>query len=333
MLKRSVIAVCLFTLPTAVMAQRGGAVGGRGGDAAAPARQTGSTEVTVFRLSYMTASSAAKIVGQTLQVETVVDDRTNSLVVSCSEAQQQQVRNLIAKIDVAEDTAASASDLTVVPIMNRDVEQIMVQLSKLFRGELTVTSDNQGRQILMRGSADAIEKAQRVIDSLDTPLPTAMVEVAFFQVGAKSDSTSREIPADLLAVAKQIERFGKPQLIGRMATSAVEGEDFSVDGQIADQMYVHLKGRLDAAPADGTVRLRISTELTMAQTVQSEDDDASASRPPQRGHRPQAETPRFSVGTTLITRRGDYVVMGSAPLGWTPGESVVTVVHIPESPK
>ena len=36
----------------------------------------------------------------------------------------------------------------------------------------------------------------------------------------------------------------------------------------------------------------------------------------------------FQVESTLITRRGDYVVLGSAPTGWEIGESAILVLHV-----
>ncbi|MBK8268266.1 MAG: hypothetical protein IPK83_08145 [Planctomycetes bacterium] len=43
--------------------------------------------------------------------------------------------------------------------------------------------------------------------------------------------------------------------------------------------------------------------------------------------------PRFSIKTTLTTPRDEFVVLGSAPNGWEPGESVIMAVRIPSSDK
>ncbi|MCB9853593.1 MAG: hypothetical protein H6819_10900 [Phycisphaerales bacterium] len=276
--------------------------------------------IRAYALQHVKADEAARTIVQLMGIDVVPDSRTNTLIISATEVQAEEVAKIISKIDIPRDDSLDRSTLTTVSIHNREVHDVAAQVSEMFRRDLVVSADERSRQILLRGDAEMIESALRVISSIDTAMPTATVEFAYFQVGSTDTDFSMETPKDLLPIAQQIERFGRPRLVGRMMTAAVEGQVFSLKGQIAERTFVNLTGRLIAAPVDGAVKLELTSDLSMRRMTTDDDQQ-------------KVEVPRFSLSTTVMTKRGDYIVLGSAPLGWAPGESVVLVVQVNNSTK
>ncbi|HPF39962.1 MAG TPA: secretin N-terminal domain-containing protein [Phycisphaerae bacterium] len=318
MSKRIVVLLCLFAITSPGLAQNGRDAGrqpanrGRG---RMPAAESAPKSVCVIPLRFTYAEEAATTISQAIGITVVPEVRSNSVIITATAETVDTVKQLIKDIDVEKDDAIEATRLTTITVRNREVKQVVAHLAQLFGRELSISADEGSRQILLRGPASVIESAKEVIQSIDKAPPTATVEFAYFQLGSHGTEFSMEIPPDLKPVAEQIERFGSPRLVGRMTTAAVEGQHFSLQGQIAESTFVKLQGRLVAAPAQGAVTLELGSDLSMQK--RSEDEK-----------RPGIESPRFSLATTVITQRGDYVVLGSAPLGWAPGESVVLVVRI-----
>lgn len=322
--RRIIIALCVLGISLPAMAQSRGRPGARpdspnrnvrGGR---PQQRPSDETIKLISLKFADPMETAKSLERVLGVRVVAEERTNSLIVMADPETLKLVEDLVHDIDIDRPEIIGEDQLVELQIRNRNVRDVVSQLAQLFRSELTLSADEQGRRILMRGNKKAIESAKHVASTLDVPLPTANVEVAFFQVGSSDDDFSQQTPDDLKSVTQQLQRFGTPRLVGRMTTSAVEGQKFRLNGQIAERTYLALEGRLEAAPTDGAVRLDIDANLSMNRQV---DTDAKGRH---------VESPRFTVSTTVITKRGDYVVLGSAPLGWKPGESAVLVLHIPE---
>lgn len=315
MQQRLVVILCLLVLtPTAFSQNPRQATGRRG----RPAPQSNTDiEMRVIPLRFANAEMAAAVINSVMDIEIVGDERSNSLIVGGSEEKINQVIELVSELDKQRDKTVLEQEMNVVSIRNREVDEITARLRNLFEDEMLITGDEQGRRVLLRGNADSIQSAINVIKQMDTPLPTASVEFAYFQVGTSDTEFSMETPDDLKPVARQLERFGTPRLVGRMTTSAVEGQNFSLNGQIAERTYLNISGRLLAAANDGAVKLELQSELRMHRAAEGE-------------RRGKIESPRFSLSTTVIANRGDFVVLGSAPLGWAPGESVILVVQVPE---
>lgn len=320
MFKRYVIAVSLFALLPTAAAQTGReAAPVRGRGRVAPQQST-DNENRIFRIKYAEAEELAQLVSGALNVSVLADERTNSVIVTAPESRMEKVEALVAQIDTPVDESTAKDELTLATIRNRDVGLVLGRLRELFSRELRVSADEEGRHVILRGTRSNIDLAMKVIETMDQPLPTATVEVSFFQVGTSDEAFSQEIPDDLKPVARQLERFGTPRLVGRMSTAAVEGQTFTVEGQIAESTLVEMSGRLEAAPNDGTIRLSLSSNLTMRR-----ESEATG--------RNNTESPRFLIKTNVATKRAEYLVLGSAPLGWRPGESVVLVVYVPASVK
>lgn len=329
MSKRLLAAFCILAIAPAAMAQtkagfqpegRGRPGVERGGRRAAATERPADSSIRAYALRHVKADEAARTIIQLTGIDVVPDTRTNTLIVSANDNQAEEIEKIISKIDIPRDDSLDRSTLTTVTIKNREVRDVAAQVSEMFRRDLIVSADERSRQILLRGDPEMIESALRVISSIDTAMPTATVEFAYFQIGSTDTDFSLAIPRDLNPIAKEIERFGEPRLVGRMTTAAVEGQIFMLKGQIAERTFVNLSGRLIAAPKDGAVKLELTSELSMRRLSTNDEQQ-------------KIESPQFSLSTTVMTKRGDYIVLGSAPLGWAPGESVVLVVQIVDSSK
>jgi len=277
-------------------------------------------EVRVFQLVHSSVDDIAAIVGQILKIQVVPDNRTKSIIVAASAAEVQRVAELVQKLDMPADAAGSSQDVSVVAVANRDVNDLAGRISDLYRGELRISADPTGRRLLLRGDTAEIDTARALVKQLDTPTPTASIEFAFLHIGAADDAATSDIPADLEPVARQIERFGTPRLMGRLMTVAMEGEEFAVTGEIAKQSEVEIKGRLLSAPENGATKLDVRAELQLNKLVSAGTKDE------------HTLAAMFRLATSVVVKRGDYVVLGSAPHGVEPGESVVLVVHVPGAP-
>ena len=99
-------------------------------------------------------------------------------------------------------------------------------------------------------------------------------------------------------------------------------------GSIAENIpLVQVEGELTSVSSDGGVNLKLMARMALdrqapvAPPVPVEKGEDKAS--PKAGPRPT-----YELDTSVQTKRGDYVVLGSAPTGWKPGESVILVMYV-----
>lgn len=254
--------------------------------------------------------------------------RTNSIIYVGPEDTEAQVRALIAEIDRPVEEG-HALEPTILPVLHRPVEEIADQVGKVLAGrdvsDFRMAADRGRSVLVVRGRKAIADAARSLVEQLDKPAGTVVIEFAFFHADLNRDTPLGKIPPDLRPVAEELGgRFGALDLLGLLSTVAIEGEKFTVEGELADISEARVQGNLTSASSDGMVRMGIGAFMRFetpaagnAQAVGNKEG-ASASGP----------RPAFELQTVVQTKRGDYVVVGSAPTGWAAGESVILVLHV-----
>jgi|GEM_PF-1946771 len=330
---KTVLLTLLLITPSAIAQQTRGQ---RAGRQPAGESSSDSTTVRVYALKYMRAGDIAETLRNATYLTVIAEERTNSLIVQANDDRHAMMQNLIGELD----KPTNASDLvTIVPIRNRNPKDVASRIQELYRNpnDLMVSADIPGHRMLLRGNQAAIESAERMVGELDKPLPSATVHFAFFQLnetGAKPELIG-PIPPDLQDVAEELLRFGSPRLIGRTMTASVENEEFQVAGQVAEQSMVEVNCRLTSAAENGAVVMQIRAELALEKPEEENEEVADAAEAPRAQRMARAQMRRgrsrdFSIATTVLAPRGEYVILGGAPHGFEPGQSVVLVVHVPK---
>ncbi len=292
----------------------------RGGRAAPETRTEPEwIEPRVFVLKHARAHSIALIVERTCGVTAVSDDRTSSLIVSGFVNGLKCVEALVEKLDVPV-APMSESELTVVPLRYRTSQEVASALSQTFGSELRTVADH-GRPLLMiSGAAERVGRAKELVKSMDTPLPSVRIEATFFRAMPGRDQPADAIPADLEAVAAELSRFGGVGVMGRLSTAVAEAETFEVSGMISGDTSANAKiaGRILSMAGD-SIKLEVSSKLEM-DSARTEETPSGTKRIYLR--------PVFSLKTTLSLKPGEYIVLGTAPHGWKPGESAILVLKV-----
>jgi hypothetical protein len=299
-----------------------------------PAEPTSQYKPVVLQLRTADCMEVAEMLDRIFFDGIVVPvQHTNSIVYAGPEDTLPQVRELIAGVDVPAGDAAT-TELTMIPVRHRHVDEIADDLAKIMGGrgarELRIAADKGRSTLLIRGAKVHAETAKTVVDELDKPAGSVAIEFAFFHSDLNRKEPFSAIPPDLAQVAEDLKRFGAIELMGRLSTIAVENDRFRVGGSIVDSIpQVQVEGELVSASSDGAVKLRLKARLMLDRQNLPPPPPPSAAKgddkekpAPQSGPRPA-----YELDTAVSTKRGDYVVLGSAPAGWKPGESVILVMY------
>jgi hypothetical protein len=287
----------------------------------------------VFRLQNADCTEVGEVLDRIFFEGIVVPiPRTGSIIYAGPEDTLPQVMELLGKLDVPAGDAET-SELTMIPVRHRRVEDIADQLMKVIGSrsgrEVRMAADKGRSMLLIRGPKTVVQMAQAVVDELDKPAGSVSLEFAFFHADLNRKEPFSTIPADLAQVAEELQRFGTIELMGRLSAIAVENAKFRIGGSIAENMpQAQVEGELIGSSADGAVKLRLMAHMMLDRkdapppppAEKGEDKDKSASRPGPR--------PSYELETSVQTKRGDYVVLGSAPTGWRPGESLILVMYV-----
>jgi len=266
-------------------------------------------------------ASILKRVFPTAQV--VADARTNSVLVSAeAESTLNDVQTMIAQLDIAV-TDSLAAETRVVAVAHRSGREIIGQLSStlLSRPEFRdcrIASDDGRNMLVLRGTREFLEQATVVLKMVDVPAESVTLEFAFFQASTResAEANAAGMPADLADVAKELARFGKIELLGRLSTVAAENEEFKIQGSLGTDLSAEVVGQVLKAK-EGGVRLKIDSRLQMSRSVPAGGEKGGKTM----------QHAGFSTATTISARRGDTVVLGAAPAGWAQGESAILVVR------
>lgn len=285
----------------------------RGGRAQPAARA--SYEPVVLRLVNANCHEISKMLSATFSgCASYPVDQSNSVVFSGPPDTVAMARKLVAEMD-ASVSEAGAPRVVVVDVKHRRVDDFVDQFMHVTDNRrLRVAADRARSKLLLRGDAEEIKQAERLLEQLDTPAAAVAIEFAFIQ--ASSESQGPAIPADLAEVAKELERFGKLTLLGRLTTVAVEGDKFGVDGQIVPGIRAEVRGLVRSGSAEGGVKMEVQASLQM--------------NSPNKAAGGSVLQPYFKVETSVATKRGEYLVLGTAPTGSKLGESVVLLMYVKE---
>lgn len=324
MLKLTTIAFQVLFAGSAVLAQpvAGSNQGTTQDESARPGRkaQAAPTEMRIFALKHASAEEITGVVSRLLRARIVADGRTNSLIVNGTSEDLQKAHELIAALDVPADVPEpDASEVVLIQLHHRSAEEVASRISMVvfpfMARSVRIAADSARETVIVNGPPAFIRTAQLIAAKLDTAAESVQLEFTFFRADLNATGVSKNIPKDLADVAKELSRFGSIELIGRLATVASEGEKFSIRGAISTDMQAQVSGRLLKAVSGGGVRLEVDADMTLQRDIQTET-------------RKGREQSSFKVETTLSTRRGETVVIGSAPTGWAPGESAILVVQV-----
>ncbi len=292
-------------------ARRGGRRGGP------PAPMT----IEVFKLKYAVCYEIRDVLNNSIHdAKCSFDERTNSVIYAGSAASVQEAQRLVEALDVPADET-SEEEVFMVRLKHRDAEDVARQIATTLAGsDIRVSADSALATVIMQGPRAAISGAQRIVSQLDSAPTTVNLELAFFHADINDDGTDAIIPPDLAEVAKELKRFGGLELLGRMSTIAVEGEKFQIQGAIAGDVDVatQVEGVLAGTVGDA-IKIRLNARLKM----ESSGGGGEQGKTERRSRRPV-----FEIETAVTTEPGAYVVLGSAPTGWGPGESAILVLHI-----
>ncbi len=272
----------------------------------------------VFNLDHANCYEVSHVISDAFSgCSSIPVEQSNSIVFVGPPETQAAARKLIGQMD---DMAKheSGPGVVVVSIKNRRIDELIDQLNRVIDGRRLRVSGDRGRsKVLLRGDKGEIQQAEALLQQLDSPAPAVPVEFAFIQAKATGGAEGPPIPADLADVAKELERFGKLTMLGRLSTVAVEGERFGVEGQIVPGIKAEVRGFVTGGGAEGAIKLEVKASLEMNSHEKSGE---KLGGPP--------TIPYFHVETVVATQRGEYLVLGSAPTGSDLGESAILVMHV-----
>jgi hypothetical protein len=291
---------------------------------------SGPLETRFFHLKHASSDELADVIHRLgLPGRAVADPRTNSLIVSAPASEIGNIEAVLAGLDVdTGDRKDSPAALSVIQLNNRRADEVAGRIASLIAGDRSlrdarVASDDARGKLIIRGPRTLIEMAQQVASQMDRPSQTTQMEFVFFQADQSQPPADAEgIPQDLAAVAKELERFGRIKLLGRLASVGLENQQFRIEGAIGQDMSAQINGIVSKASEDGTILVQIDSELRLSR-VRPEKPG-----PPAAAGGGFFEQSGFKVSTTIGTRRGETVVIGTAPAGWKPGESAILVVQV-----
>lgn len=284
----------------------------------------------VLQLQNADCHEMANLIEQTFGLNAMPVPRMNAVICNCSPEDLSEIRELLAQVDVAVNEEGQ-SEFAIIAVQHRRVDEIADTASNLLAGRTSnvrIAKDRGRSALVVRGTKSAIEKVRAIVQQLDKPAGSVGLEFAFFRADAGPTDGPVNVPTDLTPVAEELKKFGRVELAGRLTTVAVENDKFSIEGAITETMpRLRVYGEVVGANAAGAVKLKVMAGLSLEQ--RSRPGAAAAEVKGQPTSRP-ARGPEFELETSVQTKRGDYVVLGSAPAGGTPGESVILVLHVRE---
>jgi len=284
----------------------------------------------VLHLQNADCNEVAHLIEDAFGLNAMPLNRINAVICDCSAEDLSQIRELLVQVDVAA-SEEEQPEFAIIPVQQRRVDEVADTVSNLLMGRTSnvrMAKDRGRSALVVRGPKAATDKVREFVQQLDRPQSSVSLEFAFFQADAERADGSARVPADLAPVAEELKKFGSVELAGRLTTVAVENDKFSIEGAITEKMpRLRVYGEVVSANAEGTVRLKVMAGLSLERRSRPETGSAEAQGQPTSRPSRGAE---FELETSVQTKRGDYVVLGSAPAGGAPGESVILVLHVRE---
>jgi len=282
------------------------------------------TVIRTFRLKNASCGDVASAIKNLVTNKIWAELRTNSVIYVGPEYNLETVQKLIEELDSVQTGTQLEREVVVVPVKHRSVDDVASKIREAFpsglmsENNVQVSVDRAGSSLLLRGSKTIVTMSKATIRQLDTPAAVRNLEFAFLKAESGDTQPGSAIPDDLKDVANELKRFGRIELLGRLSTMAVEGKPFVISGEKGDMSH-WIKGRLLHASEDGDVKIEVEAQLSQ---YLGHSGGGSGRR---------AYNTVFKLETSVLTRSGDYVVLGSAPGQDTgkPSESVILVLHVP----
>ncbi len=301
---------------------------GRRGGGAGPAAPDAPELIRIYPVKHLNCQQVCEIVAQAFgRPHLYPINVTNSVLYAGPEALAPRIEELISQLDTpaAGEEVVSEADVELVPIKHRDAEEIAWELARInLPHNFQAVHDPSRNAVLMKGEKQVIAKARQIIDGLDAPSPMVQLEFVFFRARQQGGG-GEEIPEDLRGLSKELQRFGQVELLGRLSTLAVQDRRFRIHGHVSELLTARVEGHLLSAGDDGSAKVQFEASMDLAPPSAEPAAPSSADAPPApRKPRP----PEFFLNTVVTTRRGDQVVLGSAPHGWGPGESAILVLTV-----
>ncbi|HWL93961.1 MAG TPA: secretin N-terminal domain-containing protein [Phycisphaerae bacterium] len=270
-------------------------------------------ELRIIPLKHASVTHISGILNQALLHQFVfADQRTNSLIYMGPPGLSARVVEMVQQLDTPAGAPTSERDVVVHPVKNRRAEDIVRQLHMSFGNrEIRFAADEGTASIVLSGSTVEIESAVQAIEQLDRATPIVKLEFSYF--GAVQKNAGRgdllPIPEDLQGVGEELARFGEIGFLGRLTANAMQESDFVIKGGFTPDAHIDLSGKVLASPADGAVKVKVTSNAIVRNVATN-----------------QSQT--YALETTISVRRGEYVVVGSAPNGKGDGEATILVLHV-----
>jgi flavodoxin len=274
-------------------------------------------EVRIYPIEHAAARDLAPILmhlrgeGESI----TVDERTNSIIAFGDESLQNDIADLIAKLDVAVDEGGTA-DVRTIPLEHaRANDDLAVILSNVLRdrgqNQLRIATDDSTNQLILRGSTRALEAAAALVQALDQPRKgESDSDLSFRIVWLASDThASGDVPNDMGDVIAALEDIGITDLAvaAQTVVRVSESTSFtsSCSAQLKNAWDVEIEGR---AHPSSSGKMRIGVAIRASQRV----DQSQSSGPGQGAFHGRPE--RIEMMTTITTTDGHFVVLGAAPV-------------------
>ncbi|MBX3395435.1 MAG: hypothetical protein KF841_08705 [Phycisphaerae bacterium] len=275
---------------------------------------TVAPELRVIQLENANAAFITRIICRAFQDEIVFADSTRNAVIYIGPpGLAGKVVEMVKQLDSSGNLPLNQDSVVMLPIRNRPPHEIADQLSSaLARRQIRISPDARASAIVLSGDQSDIDAAKRIATELDVAPPFVHLEFAFFAARAASPDAKKEpqlaTPEDLKNVEKEIARFGRTEYLGRLSTSALQDRKWKVSGGLSGTVEVMNFGEVISAPAEGPIKIEFGMRINQPST-------ASQNSPP------------FELSTSVAVQPNDYLVLGSAPAGANPGDSIILVMR------
>ncbi len=292
-----------------------------------PPEPGAATRLTlIYRLKYARADAIAKTLHFLLADEkwtstTAVASETasNSLIVSASAQQQEEVEALIEKLDIppARDVAREG-EIRVFALVNAEARDVAEVITTLLGPDEKIAVDERTNSILVQGTQGTLLVIDAILTRLDEtaardlkkrgPGTTFQVRVVWLANGL-SDDDAAEPSADLKDVLDPLRLMGVKDLrqVGQVIVNTTPDGQFQVRcSPVLNQRSSDLEitGEFDTRQETPTLRIQLSANQT------EEVPQTDPRRKPSTG---KTKT-LVDLTTVIAAPLGHYVVLGVAPV-------------------
>ena len=246
----------------------------------------------------------------TSKVRIVTDERTNSLIVLASRQDTQDIRSLVARLDVP---VTGGGRIHVYYLKNADAEELAETLNAMISGQsvapssrggletvsatpqalraavtelaegITVTADPGTNSLVIQASQEGFATLSQVIEQLDIPRPQVLVEALIMEVDVSDNEDlgfngiARVVRGDTDYAIGSLTGLGRPSFNDGSITDDDDTDGGTTVGDLADSVVSNLiaaasKNTLQDNDGDGVPDR--GTLITGIITASARADDA-----------------------------------------------------------